>query len=133
MLREFFQAFMLGFGRKVWVIESQLGGTDQMWDTLGTVMGVRDPESAIAMARSTWPDLYPDVSINLRAVAWSEANADQRNAAAYEDNLRENEVRLRRNERDTVSQLRAMSEAMHQQSGTDATTPDDERDAASRD
>jgi hypothetical protein len=102
MLKEFFGGFMLGFRRKVWVIERRLGDTSESWDTLGSIVGVNDPESAIAAARSSWSDLYADASEHLRAVAWSTATREQIKAAIYEDNLRESEQRIRDHERDRL-------------------------------
>lgn len=102
MLKEFFGGFMLGFGRKTWVIERRLGDTSETWDTLGSIVGAKDPGSAIAAARSSWFDLYSDASEHLRAVAWAVATREQIKAAVYEDNLRASEQRIRDHERDRL-------------------------------
>lgn len=121
MLSEFKEAFLLGFRREVWVIEKLADGESPMpeWNTLGSIVGVRDADSALAAARSNWSDVRFDGEGSLRAVAWAVATAEQREAATYEDDLRAREKGIRQHENDLVSLLRAMSAEIHRTKADD--------------
>lgn len=125
MLKEFKNAFLLGFRRQVWVVErlSVERGDNAEWETVGTIVGANDANSATARARSSWADLQGESEARLRAVAWSMASVEQREAAGYEDNLREREAGIRQRERDVISDLASMSLAMRRPEATASEPP----------
>lgn len=69
-----------------WIIEARYSpGTDTEWDILGSVMGPRTSERAIAKARESIPAIKPEMLH--RATEWRQASEAQREAAAYEDEM----------------------------------------------
>lgn len=105
MLRGLVEGFLLGYRRHVWVIEGLFGkgDDDSDWRTLGSITGVDNAASAVAAAKFSWPDLRRGIEI--RAIEWGRATAEQREVADHEDNLRDREESIRRHEHSFLSGL----------------------------